>query len=278
MANREIHDKKQEDSVFPSRAFFFKRAIVSVVIGVFIGLLAPFGTDQFSSGMAVTYWVVTCLLGFLIYTPTIAIADFATAPYLNYKWTRVALGAVIASVLMSFVIPLLGWLFFDDSLNLITRFSSIFPKTLIIGGAITIVSFMREQGEKQKLKLLESEKALATIQDEQASAGDKALEEFMLALPVDKRGALLCLEMSDHYVKVYTDKGHHMVLMRFKDAMKALDTFPGIQTHRSWWVTIDAVVKVQKEQRKRNLVLSNELVVPVSRTFEDAVKQAGFTK
>ena len=97
----------------------------------------------------------------------------------------------------------------------------------------------------------------------------------MSLLPVDKRGELYCLEMDDHYVKVYTDKGHHMLLMRFKDALGLLEEFDGLQTHRSWWVSTQAVESVQKEQRKTTLVLKNQLRVPVSKTFNEAVKKAG---
>lgn len=99
----------------------------------------------------------------------------------------------------------------------------------------------------------------------------------MQELPVNKRGDLICLEMCDHYVKVHTDKGHHMVLMRFKDAMQALENYLGIQTHRSWWVATDAITSVKKEQRKVQLVLSNELVIPVSRTYQKRVTEAGFS-
>lgn len=98
----------------------------------------------------------------------------------------------------------------------------------------------------------------------------------MNQLPIEKRGELLCLEMSDHYVKVYTSKGHHMVLMRFKNALSALSLYPGTQTHRSWWVAHNAIKQVKKDERKISLVLLNDLVVPVSRTYARDVKQAGF--
>ena len=65
-----------------------------------------------------------------------------------------------------------------------------------------------------------------------------------------------------------------MLLMRLKDALLQLEGFPGLQTHRSWWVASDAIVSVNKQNRKMTLLLSNNLEVPVSRTFVDAVKAA----
>ena len=98
------------------------------------------------------------------------------------------------------------------------------------------------------------------------------IEQFMGLLPLEKRGKLLCLEMDDHYLKVHTDKGQHMLLMRLKDALMQLEGFPGLQTHRSWCVANHAVVSVNKENRKMSLLLTNHLEVPVSRTFVEAVK------
>ena len=89
----------------------------------------------------------------------------------------------------------------------------------------------------------------------------------MEKLPLEKRGNLLCLEMDDHYLKVYTDKGHHLILMRFKDALALLESYAGLQTHRSWWVAIDAITTTQRDGRKVSLTLSNSLAVPVSRTY-----------
>jgi len=109
---------------------------------------------------------------------------------------------------------------------------------------------------------------------ESTNLDELQLEKFMAQLPVDKRGKLFCLEMSDHYLKVYTDKGHHLILMRFKDALALLSDYQGLQTHRSWWVAIDAITKVNKDGRKTYLELTNELQVPVSKTYAEAVKAA----
>ena len=66
--------------------------------------------------------------------------------------------------------------------------------------------------------------------------------------------------------------------MRLKDAMVLLRDYDGMQTHRSWWVAHDAVVKIVKDGRKTQLILSNDLTVPVSRSFLVKVSAAGFAK
>ena len=64
-----------------------------------------------------------------------------------------------------------------------------------------------------------------------------------------------------------TDKGEHLLLMRFKDALTKLESYDGFQTHRSWWVAKDAVASSKKEGRKLILVMSNGTEVPVSQTY-----------
>ncbi|MFD2167895.1 LytTR family DNA-binding domain-containing protein [Thalassotalea euphylliae] len=277
MANREIDNKKQTISEILKVKERIKNVVLVTIVGVVLGFLAPFGMDQISSLLSVSYWVLTCLVGYGIYAPTIAIIESTLSPYVKRQWHRVAIGAFVASALMSFAVPLITWLFFRVDIHLMASFGEVFPKTLLIGGVITIITMVRDHIDQQSLALEESKQALETTQQSTQQLVDQAFQDFMHQLPLDKRGQLLCLEMSDHYLKVYTDQGHHMILMRFKDALSALSNFPGLQTHRSWWVAKDAIVKVEKDGRKLQLVLSNALVVPVSRTYADRVKEAGYS-
>ena len=80
--------------------------------------------------------------------------------------------------------------------------------------------------------------------------------------------------MDDHYLNVMTDKGEHLLLMRFKDALSKLEHYDGFQTHRSWWVAKEAVVDTKKEGRKLILILQNGTEVPVSQTYLANVKAA----
>ena len=58
-------------------------------------------------------------------------------------------------------------------------------------------------------------------------------------LPFDKRGKLVFLRASDHYVIVRTSKGEHELRMRFADALERLGSARGLQVHRSFWVAQD---------------------------------------
>lgn len=63
------------------------------------------------------------------------------------------------------------------------------------------------------------------------------MEFFHQKLPDSIQGKqLLALKAEDHYLKVITDGGSALILMKFEDALSVLNGYPGIQTHRSWWV------------------------------------------
>lgn len=277
MANREIDNKKQSISEFLKNNQRIKNIALAAFVGMVIGFLAPFGMDRLSPFVTVSYWVITCIVGYGIYSPCINLSDQVLLKTLTKEWQRVAIGALVASALMSFAVPMLTYLFFGLKLDLLKQFPDIFPKAILIGGVITLITMLRDLLEKRTLALEQSQQALAQSQQDNQQILDKSYQEFMTQIPIEKRGELLCLEMSDHYLKVYTDKGHHMLLMRFKDALAALESFPGLQTHRSWWVAKSAIVKVSKDGRKLQLTLSNDILVPVSRTYVEAIKTAGFS-
>ena len=94
-------------------------------------------------------------------------------------------------------------------------------------------------------------------------------------LPRQQRGRLIHIAVSDHYVDVTTDKGTTLVLMRLSDAMRETAPVAGMQVHRSHWVALDAVRHGIRQGGKPVLELENGILVPVSRSFIEAVKAAG---
>ncbi len=85
-------------------------------------------------------------------------------------------------------------------------------------------------------------------------------------LPLHLRGTILCLEMEDHYVRVHTDRGSALVLLRLGDAM-AEAGHSGQQVHRSWWVSDGAIERFERTGRTGQLHLSVGIKVPVSQRY-----------
>lgn len=89
-------------------------------------------------------------------------------------------------------------------------------------------------------------------------------------------GTLLALESEDHYLRVHAERGSELILMRLRDAMAQLIEVPGLQVHRSFWVARAAVTHVERRGSGAQLILSNGVKVPVSRSYIGELRNAGW--
>ena len=91
------------------------------------------------------------------------------------------------------------------------------------------------------------------------------LTKFLERLPFEKRAALIRLEAQDHYLKVVTQAGDSLILMRIGDAAKELDGGYGTQVHRSHWIARGAVSTHQRRAGRDFLTTHDGAEIPVSR-------------
>ena len=82
--------------------------------------------------------------------------------------------------------------------------------------------------------------------------------------------------MEDHYLRIHTALGSDLILLRLRDALAELGPARGRQVHRSWWVAEGAIASTERSGARSLLVLRNGLRVPVSKSFRDDVKEAGW--
>lgn len=59
---------------------------------------------------------------------------------------------------------------------------------------------------------------------------------FFRLSPGLKAARLLALKSEGHYLKVITDHGSELILMRLKDALEKVQPLDGMQVHGSWWL------------------------------------------
>ena len=101
-----------------------------------------------------------------------------------------------------------------------------------------------------------------------------AVRQFLTRLPAELHDTqLFAVASEDHYLRVITDKGESLILMRLSDALRELEPVPGMQTHRSWWVGSDAIIDSERTKGKTILRIKSGESVPVSRTFDKTVKE-----
>ena len=94
---------------------------------------------------------------------------------------------------------------------------------------------------------------------------------FLARIPANLGNRLLWLRMQDHYVQVATEKGKHLMFLRFSDAIEELSGYDGMQIHRSYWVARRAVHGVRRQGRRVLLRLKDGSDLPVSRRYAAAV-------
>ncbi len=95
---------------------------------------------------------------------------------------------------------------------------------------------------------------------------------FMRKLPPEKRGILWAITAEQHYLRIYTNAGDDLVLMRFSDALDELVGVNGMQVHRSHWVSAEGFKTFSEEDRRLFIELHNSVLVPVSRPNYTAAK------
>lgn len=115
-----------------------------------------------------------------------------------------------------------------------------------------------------------------TIQTHAAAPGAPPAR-FLDRLPPKLRGArLIAVQAEDHYLRLHTDRGSDLILMRLSDAVAELEGLEGAQVHRSWWAARDAVRDVSRGDGRAVLTLEGDLKVPVSRVHARRLRAEGW--
>jgi DNA-binding LytR/AlgR family response regulator len=225
-------------------------------IGLFLGALGPFGsylTAPFPARAA--WWTGALLLGTLLFGTT---ARAVIGRRMALPATLAALTAAAAVAALPFAAAV-AW-----------AARAIWPHLRALGfldwySQVLIVA----------APMLLAAAFLARRRPLPASAGEAQAAASAALLGVNPSD-VLCLQMEDHYVRVHTASGSHLVLATMQQAIAALGGAAGLQVHRSWWVAAQAVAGVGSEGRNLRLKLRGGLVAPVARSSVAAVRAAGW--
>ena len=85
--------------------------------------------------------------------------------------------------------------------------------------------------------------------------------------PSMQTARILALKSEGHYLRVFTDKGSDLILMRLKDAIPETAPIDGMQVHRSWWLAKRAGMERRNTDGRIELKLGDDNWVPISRTY-----------
>jgi hypothetical protein len=244
------------------------------VVGVTIvmGVTGPFGT-YYGAGLGVrlVYFMAT---GVLIWIQVLLLGALLASIDVTQRWpllVRMGLAGALAAIPGTFEIVLLNsWLIRPIPWRAAWE---IYPQTAFLTVVISILIglFM----ERRQRADADSERArVAAIPAPDVPR--QTSPDFFRRVPPALGRDLLALEMEDHYLRIHTALGSDLILLRLRDALSELGPSRGRQVHRSWWVAEGAVSSAERNGRRPVLVLRNGLQVPVSKTYQDQVKQAGW--
>jgi hypothetical protein len=90
--------------------------------------------------------------------------------------------------------------------------------------------------------------------------------EFLRRLSPKAMGQLWALSAERHYVRVTTDAGAELLLMRLSDAVEQCGALKGLQIHRSHWVHQAGIKRLIKTKGRICVELKNGKLLPVSRS------------
>lgn len=234
---------------------------VAVGAGMILALTGSFGTLPAPLWQRLAYWIPVMLIGGLWGQACSRLVerwiDLDERPWLTVVTLTAAITGPV-SLLVWFVTGLV----FQQKVYPIGVLPMMIGPVLTITAAIsTITVFV---GKAQP------------VQTHAAPTG-AAVARFPDRLPPRLRGATIrAVQAEDHYLRIHTDRGSDLILMRLSDALEELDGLEGAQTHRSWWVARDAVRDVARGDGRASLTLDGGIIAPVSRRYAKDLRDAGW--
>ena len=247
-----------------ARDWLLMFAFSALVPGVILALLGPFGSFLAPLWMRFAYWVPTMAIGSLAGAAvTIALERL---PALTQ---RPVLLFASKSILMTVVMTAVAWgfgslVFGPGTITLGVQF--VFYVWLVTVVMMSITTMMRDREHRIEVA---ATPLPATPVPTPATLRTRLPDKL-------KSATIFALESEDHYVRVHTDAGSDLVLMRLSDAIEGMGDTPGARTHRSWWVSKSALKSVRRDNGRTALVLANDVEVPVSRGYASELKEAGW--
>jgi hypothetical protein len=241
---------------------WLRPAIIILGLGTFLAILGPYGSSNIGWPWVWFYWTGLIALG--------GSFGFLTGPLLPRllpglpEWVIYIAAIVLVSVPVTVAVLALSTDFYSrvPSLGLVIE---VYFLVCVISTFVTAVTWVAE-------KLSASRRTTAAA-DTPAEAGAALVDKLPHGL---RRAAILSMTAEDHYLRVRTEAGEALILMRLSDAVAACEGLDGARTHRSWWVARAAVTGAEKGDGRGTLILADGSEAPVSRTYYPKLREAGW--
>ena len=234
------------------------------ILGVALGVAGPYGTyESVPLHIRLGFWVSILLIPWMLWESLTTIARRVLPSSLGARTIMALLMPAFAVIGSLFATGFSALVFGLNDLSFAEAWATSLASWLLFSFLVVL-----------PLALI----ADALSRQEQLKGGENLLGFFASKLPPKLRGqALVALQSEGHYLRVFTSAGDDLILMSMEDAMAALSAYPGIRTHRSWWIAIDQIATdANLDGPFTSISMRTGLDVPVSRRRRKSVRdQAG---
>ncbi len=234
---------------------------VAVAMAAFMGFTGAMGTDVFDGWTRFTFWLIMMLGGTLIVQLVCLIFDsfLRLAPL-----PEAIVQFIVTTPLITVFVWAVAALFTGRAIDPANLPAHLLP-VAVITAAMSALQYALNHRPRQT-----HEFAPQSIHAEPGKAlRDRLSFKY-------RQAEIYALSAEDHYLRVHTSAGETLILMRLYDAIRELDGIEGSQTHRSWWVAKSAVRDIERADGKLNLRIEGGVSVPVSRSYQKALKDGGW--
>jgi hypothetical protein len=234
---------------------------IAAAAAVLLGGVGAFGTDHARPLTLYSYWLGMMLASALVLALLRDLLE--RRPRLAANRPALALSLVFGlAAAMTPVVLVVAAVVLGGSPRP-GRLVSLFPQALLIAAAFVALQWVLER------------KGIEVDGPPPAAAASRPA--LLDRLPEKMRGCeLYAIEAEDHYLRVHTDLGSALLLMRLGDAVAELEGLEGARTHRSWWVARGAVLGATRGRGRARLDIKGGLKAPVSRTYAPELRRKGW--
>ncbi len=231
------------------------------VVGAIAGVVGPFGTFDLPLAVRTGYWLVVAATTYALGSAVAELSLSLLRERLS-RWLALGVAGLTPGPPVALLVVGLDALAFGA--EPVNR-----PEVLALAGYCALISL----GVVAGTALLTEQPAPPA-----PTPANKGTPRLLARLPPSKRGRLLHLKVTDHYVEVATDRGTELLLLRWSEAIAETEGVSGLQVHRSHWVALTAVRRAVRRGLRWALELETCAEVPVSRSAVPAARRAGLLR
>jgi hypothetical protein len=250
-----------------SLELWFRLFGIGAGMGFFMSFVGAFGTNEAPFLRRLGYWELVMIGGSLIAVGT----NIALRNHLMKRSTVLAqeiAGVILVTLMITGFVWLVSPTYWGHDWS-----ASIIPTLTGIVFVITLImTFLHYVLERKPLRSHAFVVPTGHALTHEVMAGASEVAFYNRLPPKFRDASIRALSSEDHYLRVHTDRGEALILMRLYDAIREIEGIEGSQTHRSWWVAKDAIIEVVRKEGRPAFRVEGGLSVPISRTYQKALK------